>query len=82
MAGFIMLCVTLYYLIYGVICASSLYGLTVKRKKTLTLYATISIGVIMALQSSGQLGLHDTVILLPLILVGYFYNSYAKTSRL
>jgi hypothetical protein len=79
--GFIAFCVSLYYLIYALISASALYGISVQRKRALSLYATLFIGVILALQSVGQLGPRDILVGMPLAVIGWFYNSYARTGR-
>jgi hypothetical protein len=82
MVGFISLCATIYYLVYGLLGAAGLYGLTVRRKRALTLYLSGLIGIVVALQSVGALGRRDIWVLLPLAALGYFYNAYAKSVRL
>ena len=81
MIGFITLSLTLYYLTYSVISGAALYGVAVKRKKTFSLYVTIVLALLLALQSAGQLGSRDIWVLFPLVLIGYFYNAYAKAER-
>lgn len=81
MLGFLALCVTSYYVVYAVIKGLAIYGLTLRRKKTLSLYITLVLALLIALQSVGELGSRDIVVLLPLSLIGYFYNTYAKAGR-
>lgn len=81
MVGFVCLAVTSYYLIYGLIGLSGFYGLNITRKRTLALYLTIVTGGLLALQSIGELGSRDVLVVLPLAVVGYLYSAYAKTSR-
>jgi hypothetical protein len=81
MVGFLALSATIYYTVQAVFKGLSLYGISLKRKKTLSLYVTLVMALLMALQSVGELGTHDFVVLLPLALIGYFYNAYSKTER-
>jgi hypothetical protein len=76
--GFILLSLTCYYLVYGLISFSGYYGVHVRRKHTLSFYITAITGVLVALQSIGELGTRDIWVLLPLALLGYFYSAYAK----
>jgi hypothetical protein len=78
MVGFILLILTFYYLIYGLISLSQLYGIRINRKRQAAIYATSVLGVVVALQSSGELGSRDVWVLLPLAVLGYFYSSYAR----
>jgi hypothetical protein len=78
MVGFLLLSATFYYLIYGLIKLSGYYGLRIKNKRSLALYISGVTGALIALQSVGQLGPRDFLILLPLLLIGYFYSAYAK----
>lgn len=80
--GFALLVLTVYYLFYNLILFVSLYGLKVKRKHQLALYSTIVTGVLVALQSTGELGTRDVWVLLPLVILGYFYSTYARSNSL
>jgi hypothetical protein len=57
---------------------SGYYGIHIRNKKSLALYITLITGVVVALQSIGELGARDIWVLLPLALIGYFYSAYAK----
>lgn len=78
MLGFILLVLTFYYLIYALLNFSGLYGIKIRRKRQAAIYATSVLGVVVALQSSGELGSRDVWVLLPLAVLGYFYSSYAR----
>ncbi len=81
MAGFLLLSVTFYYLIRGLLAASALYGLTVRRKRRLAAVMTGSLSAMVALQSIGELNARDVLVLIPLMLIGYVYMSYGKSTR-
>lgn len=50
-------------------------------QKRIVLMLTASSGIIIALQSIGQLTIRDVVTIVPLILVLYLYVSYTKSRR-
>lgn len=77
--SFILLITTIYYLIYCILGFLKLYGINIKHQKTISIYVTIASGILIALQSIGELGSRDIIVLLPLAILGYFYSSYAKT---
>jgi hydrogenase/urease accessory protein HupE len=79
--AFVLLSLTIYYMIYGLIGLLGLYGLNVRRKRPLALYMTLIIGLLLALQSVDELGARDIFVMLPLALLGYFYSSYAKNDQ-
>lgn len=78
MVGFGLLVVTIYYLVYGLVSLAGLYGLRAKRKQRLSLALTGVLGILIALQSVGELGGRDILVLLPLAMLGYLYSSYLK----
>ena len=80
--GFTLLTLTIYYLIRCLLSLSKLYGLKIRRQRSLAMYLTLIVGILLALQSIGELGSRDVWVLLPLAILGYGYSSYAKTSRL
>lgn len=77
--AFLLLVTTVYYIIFALISLGRLYGLSVKRKKSLAMYLTIVVGILVALQSIGELGPRDVLVMMPLALMGYLYSAYAKT---
>lgn len=76
--GFLLLVVTFYYLVCGLLALSRLYGLTVKRKYRLAGSLTALIGFLVALQSIGELNTLDVAVLLPLVIIAYVYSFYGK----
>ena len=78
--GFVLLIATLHYLLYGLLAFARLYGLSFKRKRYLAGYSTILAGFLLALQSIGELNSRDVVVLLPLVIIGYTYSLYGKSS--
>jgi hypothetical protein len=78
--GFGLFALTLYCLIYALTGLTALYGLQIRRKKYFSFYATSVIGGLVALQSIGQLGLKDVLVVMPLVAIAYFYSAYAKST--
>ena len=79
--GFVLLVATVYYVIYSLTALSKFYGLKVRHRRPLSVYLTIVIGIIVALQSIGELGPRDVLVIMLLAVIGYVYSSYAKTSN-
>ena len=79
--GFVLLVVTLYFLMQGLLALARLYGVTVKRKYRLAGSLTVLIGFLVALQSTGELNSLDMAVLLPLALIGYAYSFYGAAGR-
>jgi len=77
-AGFLLLIATLYLLVRTLLKVGRLYGLNFRRQKRLSLYLTGLIGGLVALQSIGQLGQRDILVLLPLSVLAYFYVASLK----
>lgn len=78
--GFILLVITCYILLYALLSVVRLYGLPIRHKQRFTLYLSGVVGLIMALQSIGELTYRDILVLLPLAVIGYIYTIYI-TSR-
>ncbi|HEX4773918.1 MAG TPA: hypothetical protein VH234_00145 [Candidatus Saccharimonadales bacterium] len=76
MIGFLLLLATFYQLFYGLLSLVRLYGLKFKRPNRLALYFTGTVGLLVALQSIGELSLRDVVVLLLLAGLGYLYSAY------
>jgi hypothetical protein len=79
--GFVLLVLTVYYFIYLLLGLTKFYGLPVRHKKPLAGYLTGFIGLIVALKSTGELGSHDMLVILPLAALGYLYSVYAKAGE-
>lgn len=79
--GFGLLCLTLYWGIRVFLKLGRLYGITIKRQRSLALYLTAILGGLVALQSVGQLNNRDFLVLLPLSIIGYSYGAYLKSAR-
>lgn len=82
MVAFLLLVATLYYTFRAGFRLVRAYGLTFKRERRIALYLTGVSAGLLALQSIGELGQRDVLILLPLAVLAYLYSSYAKTARL
>lgn len=78
MIGYLLAVTTLFGLIYPVTALLRLYGLPIKRQKRVTACLTLVTGLLLALQSTGQLGPRDLVVIMPLALISYAYINYAK----
>jgi hypothetical protein len=81
MVGFLLLSVTFYYLIRGLLTFVGLYGVSVRRKRRLAAVMTGAVSGLVALQSIGELNSRDVLVLVPLMLIGYVYTSYGKSAR-
>ena len=74
--GFLLLLATLYELSQAALAAANLYGLHLKRRRQLAASLAGLGGVVIALQSIGELSSRDLLVLLPLVIVGYLYSFY------
>jgi hypothetical protein len=81
MVGFLLCAGTLYVLIRALLAASSWYGLPFNRHGSrLARVITVTAGALIALQSIGELGSRDILVLMPLTLISYLYVSYGRTT--
>jgi len=78
--GFILLVLTTYVIVYGLCSIARLYGLPIRHKQRVATFLSIITGLIIALQSIGELSARDIFVLVPLVVIGYAYATYA-TSR-
>ena len=78
-AGFLLMVATLYQLMLGLLHAADWYGLPGKahRRRQARIVTGLAGGLI-ALQSIGELGQRDVLVLLPLAVLAYLYISYGK----
>lgn len=81
MVGFLMLLGLLYHLSYGLLSLARLYGLKLKNQGRFALYFTGVTGLLIALQSIGELSPRDVVVLLPLAALAYIYSSYGVAQK-
>lgn len=79
--GFILMAVTLYYLLDGLLALTKLYGIPVRHKRRLLRTLTLLISGVVAFQSIGQLSTRDILVLSPLTVLFYAYVAYVKSSR-
>lgn len=81
--GLILILVTMYVLLYASIGMLKIYGVRLNRsaRRHVALYATIVLGLLIALQSIGGVSGRDIAVLAPLVALGYFYVQYRKTSN-
>jgi hypothetical protein len=82
MVGFVLAVITIYWLSLGFAALLGLYSKTLRRQRQRLARAfTVGGAVLVALQSMGQLSLHDVAVLLPLVALAYFYVSYHRPNR-
>jgi len=82
MVGFVLAVASIYWLARGFVALLGLYSKALRKQhKRLVRAFTLSGAVLIALQSIGQLTFRDLVVLLPLVLIGYFYVSYMRTDQ-
>ena len=79
--GFMLVVCTSYVLIYGLCGLMKLYGIPIKHKNRLSLFGSLTFGLILALQSVGELSVRDIIVLVPLAFIGYLYAIYASSHR-
>lgn len=82
MIGFVLAVATIYWLARGFAGLLGLYSKVLKRqRRRLTKALTIGGAVLIGLQSMGQLSPRDVAVLLPLIVLAYFYVSYVRPGQ-
>jgi hypothetical protein len=79
--GYILLCITLYYLFDAILSLGKLYGVPVRHKKRFLRTAILLAGGVIALQSIGQLSPRDILVLAPLSTLLYLYIAYSRSTR-
>lgn len=72
---------TIYLITYIVLSFIKLYGLPIKRKQRLSWYITGVMSMLVALQSIGELGSKDIIVVLPLAVIGYVYINYSGNNE-
>jgi len=79
--GFLLLAITLYQIVLGLLQAANWYGLpgSAHRKRQARTLTGLVAGLV-ALQSIGELGSRDVLVLLPLAFIAYLYISYGKAA--
>jgi hypothetical protein len=82
MAGFLLFVGTIYYLVKAILVVLSWYGLpTLRHKQRLAVSLTIVIGIFIALQSLGELGSRDVIVMVPFTWLSYLYFAYNRSSK-
>jgi len=81
MVGYLLLVLTIFAAIFGILSLSRLYGIPIKHKKRFAAYITGMIGLLVALQSIGELSSRDILVILPLVIIAYAYSSYSRSDR-
>jgi hypothetical protein len=79
--GFVLLLLTCYVVIYALLSIARLYGFPIRHKQRLALYLSGVVGLVVALQSIGELSSRDVLVLLPLATLGYMYTVYATARK-
>jgi hypothetical protein len=79
--GFVLLLLTCYVMLYGLLSIARLYGFPIRYKQRLAVYLSGVVGLIMALQSIGELTPRDILVLLPLATLGYIYAVYTTARK-
>lgn len=80
-AGFLLLVVTCYIGIYGLLSFARLYGIPFHHKKRLAMFLSGVVGLLVALQSIGELSSRDVLVILPLAALAYAYGMYLFAHR-
>ena len=78
--AFILVVVTI-YAVLGLLVAyvGKMYTVKPKNQRRIVVVTTVTLSIIIALQSIGQLTIRDVATIVPLILVLYLYISYTKS---
>ncbi len=79
--GFLLLSATIYCLFDGLLAVPAVYGFHLRHKRRLVGTLTALTGALVALQSIGQLGSRDVLVLLLLTLLLSLYAASAKSMR-
>lgn len=79
--GYVLLCITIYYLLDALLMLTKLYGVPIRHRKRVLKSMTLLISGLVALQSLGQLSPRDILVLAPLSVLAYVYIAYVKSSR-
>ncbi len=79
--GFMLLSLTIYFLLKGLVVLLRLAGFPIKHTRRLLTAGTALFSGCMALQSIGQLSFRDALVLCLLICLLYVYIAYAKAER-
>jgi hypothetical protein len=79
--GYVTLLANIYLLSYGLTSLIRLYGLVIKNPKRFSIYTTSFLGVIIGLQSVGELSGHDIIVVLLLAVGSYSYLNYVSKTR-
>ena len=74
--GFVLLMVTAYQVYKLLLSLLNLYGLGFRQQSRLAAYLTLFTGLLVALQSIGQLAPRDVLVLMLLSVIAYFYSGY------
>ena len=78
-AGFLLLVSTLYWFFRGATRILGVYISSIRKQESqLTGVLTITTTILLGMQSMGQLSVRDLLVLLPLVVLGYFYLRYNR----
>jgi hypothetical protein len=80
--AFILIMTTVYVIIRLLVAyAARIVTLKPATRSKIILLTSVAVGVILALQSIGQLTIRDVITLIPFIVVLYFYLSFSKSRQ-
>ena|ERR1700722_121916 len=76
--GFLLLALTLYYLLLLLFGFMIRLGFKIKNRRKLALFTVVVFWILMALQSIGQLSTRDVLVIIPLAILLYVYIAYIR----
>jgi drug/metabolite transporter (DMT)-like permease len=79
--GFILCIATIYYIVHFLLFLLSFYGIKLTHASQLAICAAGLGGLLLALQSIGELSLKDIAVIVPIILLIYLYITYNLPKR-
>lgn len=78
-AGYLLAVVNLYWFFRVLVAVAGVYMKPIQRQQRhLTGVLTVTAAILLGMQSMGQLSVKDMAVLLPLVVLGYFYLRYGQ----
>lgn len=79
--GFLLLLINVYIAAYLLFSIMKIYGLPLSHKRRLSMFAAGFVGILIALQSIGELSPKDVLVLMPIAVISYLYLIYSTKSE-